>query len=91
VLQPCVSFNHRNTYQWYRERVYRLDADYDPGDFLMAYQTAQAWGDRIPIGVLYRTIRPTYTSQIPALRAGPLVAQGHDPERVATLLTALVP
>jgi 2-oxoglutarate ferredoxin oxidoreductase subunit beta len=91
VLQPCVSFNHRNTYQWYQERVYHLDADYDSGDFLTAYQTAQAWGDRIPLGVLYRTTRPTYTSQIPALRAGPLVAQRHDPERVAALLAALVP
>jgi 2-oxoglutarate ferredoxin oxidoreductase subunit beta len=91
VLQPCVSFNHRNTYPWYRERVYRLDATHDPGEFLTAYQTAQEWGDRIPIGVIYRTVRPTYTSQLPALRAGPLVAQSHDPQRVAALLAEFVP
>ena len=27
ILQPCVSFNHKNTYQWYRERVYKLEQD----------------------------------------------------------------
>ncbi len=25
ILQPCVSFNHRNTYGWYKERVYKLE------------------------------------------------------------------
>ena len=24
ILQPCVVFNHKNTYSWYRERVYKL-------------------------------------------------------------------
>ena len=34
ILQPCVSFNHKNTYSWYRERVYQLGEDYDPSDKL---------------------------------------------------------
>jgi len=25
ILQPCVSFNHKNTYSWYQERVYKLE------------------------------------------------------------------
>ena len=25
ILQPCVSFNKINTFQWYKERVYHLD------------------------------------------------------------------
>jgi len=34
ILQPCVSFNHKNTYSWYRERVYKLENEdgYDPSD-----------------------------------------------------------
>ena len=32
ILQPCVSFNHKNTFDWYRQRVYKLGEDYDPGD-----------------------------------------------------------
>jgi len=33
ILQPCVSFNSKNTFKWYRERVYKLeDERYDPSD-----------------------------------------------------------
>ncbi|MFH0769314.1 MAG: thiamine pyrophosphate-dependent enzyme [Chloroflexota bacterium] len=34
ILQPCVSFNHQNTFQWYRERVYKLESEdgYDSSD-----------------------------------------------------------
>src|SRR3989304_2078240 len=32
ILQPCVSFNHVNTFAWYKERVYKVDEEtgYDP-------------------------------------------------------------
>ncbi|MBI4666177.1 MAG: 2-oxoacid:ferredoxin oxidoreductase subunit beta [Nitrospinae bacterium] len=58
VLQPCVSFNKVNTYQWYQQRVYRLDEDgYDPADKLKAFEKALEWGERIPTGVLYKNPR----------------------------------
>jgi len=62
VLQPCVSFNKKNTYEWYAKRVYKIDGDasYDPGDKAAAYRKAAEWGDRIPIGVIYRHEKPTY-------------------------------
>ncbi len=39
VLQPCVSFNHKNTFAWYKERVYKLDDDkgYNPEDPTAAF------------------------------------------------------
>jgi len=41
VLQPCVSFNKVNTYQFYKERVYKLeDTDHDTGDWDQAYKRA---------------------------------------------------
>jgi len=87
ILQPCVSFNHRNTYQWYRERVYKLeDAGYDPGDKLAAFAKAQEWGDRIPIGLIYRKERPVYEEQIPALKEMPLVKREIDPLQFEALL-----
>ena len=88
ILQPCVSFNHRNTYDWYRERVYKLEgeSDYDAGDKLAAFAKAQEWGDRIPIGVIYKEERPTYEEQIPALNKGPLVKQKIEPGRIEKLL-----
>ncbi len=49
VLQPCVSFNKINTYEWYAKRVYKVsgDAAYNPADKLSAYQKAAEWGERI--------------------------------------------
>ncbi len=46
---------------------------------------ALEWGERIPIGVIYRTEQPTYEEQWPALKKGPLVKQKIEPERVAKL------
>ncbi len=60
ILQPCVSFNKVNTAQWYKERVYELGSDYDPTDRLAAFAKAREWGERIPIGVIYRSPRPAY-------------------------------
>jgi 2-oxoglutarate ferredoxin oxidoreductase subunit beta len=77
VLQPCVTFNHVNTYKWYGARVYDVEKepDYDPENELWAYQKAKEWGERIPIGVIYRHPRPLVEEMHPALAAGPLVRQ----------------
>lgn len=56
VLQPCVTFF--NTYQLFRERVYKIDGSHDPTDFEAALRLAQQ-EDRLPIGVFYRVERPT--------------------------------
>jgi 2-oxoglutarate ferredoxin oxidoreductase subunit beta len=86
ILQPCVSFNHKNTYSWYQERVYKLVEDYDPSGRPGAWEKAQEWGDRIPIGVIYRVTRPTFEEQIPALSQGPLVSQKLEPAKAERLL-----
>ncbi len=87
ILQPCVTFNHKNTHQWYRERVYKLETpEYDTGDKLAAFAKAQEWGDRIPIGLIYRKERPVYEEQLPALSKEPLVRQMIEPERIEKLL-----
>jgi 2-oxoglutarate ferredoxin oxidoreductase subunit beta len=86
ILQPCVSFNHKNTYSWYRERVHKLKEDYDPGNQLAALEKAQEWGDKIPIGLIYRVIHPTFEEQIPALSEGPLVSQRLEPAKVGRVL-----
>jgi 2-oxoglutarate/2-oxoacid ferredoxin oxidoreductase subunit beta len=76
ILQPCVTFNRKNTYDWYRERVYNLaETGYDPGDRVAAFQKALEWGDRIPVGILYQARRPTYEEQVAALKQGPLAAR----------------
>lgn len=78
ILQPCVTFNKVNTYDWYKERVYKVEdeEDYDPTNRERAFRIACEWGDRIPTGVVYQVEGvPSYEDQIPALEAGPLVKQ----------------
>jgi 2-oxoglutarate ferredoxin oxidoreductase subunit beta len=87
ILQPCVSFNHKNTYQWYKERVYKLeDERYDPGDRKAALEKALEWGEKIPIGIIYEQNLPVYEDHLPALSDGPLVKKKIDPRRVERLL-----
>lgn len=92
ILQPCISFNHKNTFQWYEERVYKLEDEsgYDPGDKKAALEKALEWGDRIPIGVIYQVKSPTYEEQLPPLSKGPLVSQVVDPGRVEKLLAEFI-
>lgn len=80
VLQPCIIFNRVNTYDWYSARVYDVEAEgHDRRDKSNAWELAQTWGERIPIGVLYQEERPTYEDQEVALRKGPLVNQELKP------------
>jgi 2-oxoglutarate ferredoxin oxidoreductase subunit beta len=68
VLQPCVVFY--NTYELYNRNVYRLDLeDHDPTDYESAYRRAKEWDYsrddlRIPIGLFYRTRKPTYEERL---------------------------
>ena len=77
VLQPCVSFNHQNTYDWYREKIYKLEEEqgYDPTNRIAAFSKALEWDERIPIGIIYRKDRPVYEEQLRAIREMPLVKQ----------------
>jgi 2-oxoglutarate ferredoxin oxidoreductase subunit beta len=91
VLQPCVTWNRAYAYDFYNERVYKLEDEpgYDPTDRSAAWEKAYEWGDRIPIGIFYRGEPiPTYEEQVPALKAGPLVEQPLEklrPEQVEAL------
>ncbi len=88
ILQPCVSFNHKNTFTWYKERVYKVsdDPNYNPEDRNMAFSKALEWEDRIPIGIIYRHVRPAFETGLLAHVTGPLVKQEIDPTKVKSLV-----
>jgi len=91
ILQPCVSFNRQNTFQWYRQRVYKVeDEGHNPADKTAALTKAQEWGDRIPTGIIYRQERPVYEAQIPALEKTPLIKQPIDPQQFEALLDEFI-
>lgn len=73
VFQPCITFNHINTYEWYRDHIYSLPESYDPHDRAKAYQKALEMTDKIPVGIFYREEKPTYADQTPQLAQNPLI------------------
>lgn len=86
ILQPCVTYNKVNTYEWYRQRAYHLEPDYDPEDRREAFSKALEWGDRIPIGVIYRNHRPTFEERLPMIAGKPLVHQAFDATKIQATL-----
>ncbi len=75
VLQPCVTFNKKNTYEWYSKRIYKVneDASYNPQDLGAAFNKAQEWGEKIPIGIIYRQDKETYDEKSGLTKMAPLV------------------
>lgn len=86
ILQPCVTFNKINTYEWYRQRAYHIEPEYNPEDRVEAFKKALEWGDRIPIGIIYRNSRPTFEEKIPVIKATPLVKQPFDVAKIEKTL-----
>ena len=82
ILQPCVTFNKVNSYEWYLKRVYRIEPGYDPEDRVAAFARALEWGDRIPIGIIYRNSRPTFEERLPMIAEQPLVHQAFDASKI---------
>lgn len=77
VLQPCVSFNKKNTFDWYSKRIYKVNDDksYNPGDKLAAFQKSLEWGDKIPVGIIYKVEKKTYEEKVGLSERMPLVEE----------------
>jgi 2-oxoglutarate ferredoxin oxidoreductase subunit beta len=86
VLQPCFTFF--NTYKFYNAKVYELDG-HDPGDLDAAYVHAREWNygmeaDKIPIGLFYRTERPTFDDEV--LRGGMILSADRERPDIAAFI-----
>lgn len=75
ILQPCVTFNKINTYEWYSRRVYHIEPEYNPENRAEAFKRSLEWGDRIPLGIIYRNNRQILEDRIPVIKDEPLVRQ----------------
>lgn len=91
ILQPCVSFNHVNTYQWYQQRVKPIEEmeNYDVHDLEKALTLARLWGDTIPIGIFYQAIKPQFSDSLPQLAEQPLTEQSLHDIDITALMKAL--
>ena len=91
VLQPCVTFNRKNTYEWFSKRVYKLEeTDHDATNKQAAFLKSLEWDDRIPIGLFYREARPTYEDDLPQIAETPLARQRIEDIDIRTLMAEFV-
>lgn len=74
-ISPCVTYNKKNTYQWFKERIYKLeDVGHNPYDITQAIQRASEWEDKIPIGIFYiNPDKPSHDQIDPVIRDGGVV------------------
>jgi len=86
ILQPCVTFNKINTYEWYKQRVYKIESEYNPEDRIEAFKKSLEWEDQIPIGIIYRNHRPTLEEKVPVIKDKPLVKQSFDLSKLEVTL-----
>ncbi len=74
ILQPCVTFNKQNTYDFYRGKIYKLDEikSYDKSDLNEAIKRSME-EEKIPIGIFYQVERPLYEDGLKQIERKPLV------------------
>src|ERR1700757_3818992 len=75
VFSPCVTYNHDNTYQWFRPRVKKLEDDsaHDPTNWMAAMEKSLLWGDGVPHRQFFRGAAGSpLHGAAPVLDAGPL-------------------
>lgn len=87
VLQPCVTFNKQNTYEFYKQRVYKLDEqkDYDNSSLHDALMKSLE-KDKIPIGIFYQIQKPTYEDGLMQIKKEALVDQDINNIDISSLL-----
>ena len=99
VFQPCVTWNHLNTFAWLRERVYKLEeSGWDPTNLSAAFElslttfhdlTCTPETCKVPIGVYYRRDGvPTYEDGVPAA-AEPGWKRAEKPRDVSKVMASL--
>lgn len=80
ILQPCVTFNKLNTYDYFTKRCYKLDSNHNSADKMSAIDKAlesiNTNYEKIPVGVFYKETRPTYEDTLPQLKEKSLIE--HD-------------
>ncbi len=75
ILQPCVTFNHVNTYQYYDERAYLLSKKHKSTNQSIALKKAMEATtiEKFPLGILYNIKLPAFHEQLPQLAQNTLL------------------
>ncbi len=85
VLQPCVTYNKLNTYDWFRKRLKKNEAVFE--DREMAIKAAEWTDEQILVGEFYKEIRPAYHDAWPQIKDKTLIQNQIDKVDISRLLT----
>jgi 2-oxoglutarate ferredoxin oxidoreductase subunit beta len=87
VLQPCVTYNKLNTYQWFKDNTYYLDASHGPYDQMEAFRRASEV-EKLPLGILYLNLKPTFEEKLSVYQArkDPLYKRSPDLKKLSELI-----
>jgi 2-oxoglutarate/2-oxoacid ferredoxin oxidoreductase subunit beta len=72
AFSPCVTFNHENSHDFFKQRTYKLEErGHNPTDFHAAMERGYEWGEAIPIGLFWKR------EDLPSLdQLEPVLAEG---------------
>jgi 2-oxoglutarate ferredoxin oxidoreductase subunit beta len=94
IFSPCVTFNHDNTYAFFRPRVKKLeDEGHDTSDWKTACEKAMEWGESIYTGLFHEVSRPTLDELEPVLeKDGPIALRplGLSKEQAQKIITRMM-
>jgi len=90
ILQPCVTFNKLNTYQWFAAHTARLPDDHDPNDRMQAFARA-CEEDPLRLGIFYQKEKPIFEDQLAAYvnDSRPLYERRVDLDKLAGTIRAM--
>lgn len=93
TAQPCVSYNPRMSYQWYQEKISKIEEakGYNPKDKAWAMTKAMEDEEKsIPVGIYYHSDndRDTYIDELPEDKKEPLAKQDISNVDIEKLLDA---
>jgi len=84
ILQPCVTYNKVNTYQWFKENTYYLEASHDPYDRMEAFRRASEV-EKLPLGIFYLNPKSTFEEKLSVYqeRKDPLYKRSPDLKKLS--------
>jgi 2-oxoglutarate ferredoxin oxidoreductase subunit beta len=91
ILQPCVTFNKVNTYQWFKDRIQPIPDSHDTSDRMKALELA-FMTETLPVGVLFvNEDKPTFEEFLPVYDSSdePLYNRGMKREELKALIETL--
>jgi 2-oxoglutarate ferredoxin oxidoreductase subunit beta len=76
IVQPCITFGKIYTHNYLMENTYQLEKEHDPTNKEKAIMKAMSFeNNKIPLGIFYKSDKPSYESQVSQISENPLVDQ----------------